>query len=545
MFNKQGLKLKRMASLVAVLSKYGFKDVLARLNSGIKTTESVGESEQAKASIYKRIRMVLEEMGPSFIKLGQAFSNREDLLPKELIRELQNLQDNVESADLDVAAILEESIGSGYKDHFQDIDTKPLASASIAQVYRATLKTGEKVALKIKRPHIDAVIEGDLLLMKDMANMLCTYFDFAQRINLEQAVSTFEKTLLSELNLVNERENLERLARNFKNTEGVFVPKVYPYLSNNAVLCMEFIDGAKVTDAAFLAENGLNPAILADKGLQIYLTQILEHGFFHADPHAGNIMVLADGRLAFIDLGAMGSIFQADQELLEDVVLNIMTKNVSKLIALLKKMAVQIPNEKKLHDDLADILTMVNTQNLEDLNVMLLINKFKDILFENRIIMPDYYILLVRGLALIEGVGRTLNPEMNIVKSIEPYVLKIIKRRLTPQYLLNKGISKLSDLNQDLTNVPTELRQIVQHLYEGKLSFQTESKEQQKTNVLIKSVGQDVVVAIVLGANMIATALVLAFNTPPKIGGLPVLGVLGLGFSGVLFVFLLVKMLRK
>lgn len=548
MLEKQSRKIKRMATLITILSKYGFKDVLARMNLKNGSAEnSNAESPAAQTSVYVRIRMVLEEMGPSFVKLGQAFSNREDMLPKELIQELQNLQDNVEVAHLDIETILEDNLGTDYKNQFRYIDKTPLASASIAQVYRATLTSGEEVVLKVKRPKIDDVIEDDLLLMKDLARILTAYFDFAENVNLEQAVHAFEKSLLNELSLIKERENIERLAINFKNNSDTYVPKVYPYLSNNEVLFMEFIDGAKITNKEFHTENNLSSHALADKGLQLYLNQILEHGFFHADPHAGNILVMPDGRIVFIDLGAMGSIYHADQELLEDLILNLITKNVSKLVAILKKMAIriEIKNEKKLHDDIAEILNMVNTSTLEDLKIYVLINKFKDILFENRIIMPDYFTLLVRGLALIESVGRTLNPEMNIIASVEPYVTKIVVKRISPQYLFNKGISKLGDLSQDVQNIPFEIRNILMLLNEGKLTVNSDIKDLQKTNSVIKSSSQDIVLAIILAANIIATALVLIADKEPKMGGMPILSILGFLFSIVLSILLFFKMMKK
>lgn len=498
-------------------------------------------------SVYTRIRKVLEELGPTFVKLGQALSNREDLLPKEMVRELQLLQDQVESLPLEVEGILEDNFGPSYKNLFQNIERQPLASASIAQIYRATLANGEEVVLKIKRPNIQYTIESDLLLMKDLARILTTYFEFAEQVNLEQAVSAFEKSLLTELSFVNERENIERFSHNFRGNGTVYVPKVYPSLSNNEVLCMEFIDGAKITDKTFHKTHHLNAPQLAQKGLEIYLTQLLEHGFFHADPHAGNILLLKDGRIVFIDMGAMGHIYQADQEILEDLILHLITQNVPKLVSLLKKMALQIEigDEKKLHDDIGNILKMVNTTSLEDLKITVLLNKFKDILFENRVMMPEYFTLLVRGLVLIESIGRTLNPEMNIMRSIEPYIERVIQKRLSPQYLLQKSVSKLSDLSQDIHNVPSEMRQILQRLHEGTLNVQIENKDLKKTNTLIKKSVFYIVLALILSANIIATALMIVANRGPFLWGMPALALSGFAFSMVLSVYLCLKMLRR
>lgn len=265
----------------------------------------------------------------------------------------------------------------------------------------------------------------------------------------------------------------------------------------------------------------------------------MEFGFFHADPHAGNILVLPNGSIVFIDMGAMATIFVADQELLEDIIINIITKNITKLIAILKKMAVklEIKDERKLHNDLSEILNMVNTSNLEDLNIFLLFNKFKDILLENKVIMPDYFTLLARGLMLIESVGRTLNPEMNIIKSVEPYVKKIIAKRLSPNYWLQKSMSKLSDFGQNIQNVPYELRNVLQQLNEGKLTFQAQTDDLKQTNYILKNGIKDLILTLLLIANMIITVQIsLAThqtNFTNKLGFMS--GFLTILFSGILF----------
>jgi ubiquinone biosynthesis protein len=543
--DKQQLKLKRAATLAAVLSKFGFQNVLSKM--GVKSQAGIPADATSDEALYARIRMSLEALGPTFVKLGQAFSNREDMLPKGLIRELQQLQDKVESSAWDLDAMLEYQFGAGYRQWFREIDPKPLAAASIAQVYRAVLSSGEQVVLKIKRPQIDDMIEGDLLIMKDLAQVLTSYFDFAERFNLLQAVNTFEKSLHKELSFVNERENMERFERNFKGNTAIYVPRIYPQLCNNDVLCMEYIEGAKPTNKAFFEQHQLNPSELARTGLELFLTQILEHGFFHADPHAGNILVLPDGKIVFIDMGAMGNIYKADQELLEDVILNILTKNAPKLVSALKKMAIraEISNEKQLHDEISEILYMVDRSNLESLNMALMFNKFKDILFENRVIMPDYFTLLARGLVLIESVGRTLDPDMNIMTAIEPYVQKIIKKRLSIPYLFNRGLSKLADIGHDIQDVPVEMRHVLQLLNEGELTVNTRSKDQAQTNAVIRSSATVIVLGLLLAAHIVATTLLIVVDKGPYWLGLPALALVSIVVSGVLTVVLLLKMVRK
>lgn len=545
MLQNQQLKLKRTGALIAVLSKYGFKDVLARMN--FKNSEQVTSEDVFTKSVSVRIRMAVEEMGPTFVKFGQAFAAREDLLPQELVQELQKLQDNVLLDHLDLENVLLENLGENYKDYFADITTEPLASASIAQVYSATLVSGERVVLKVKRPKIDEIIKGDLLLMKDLVSVLSKYFEFAENLNLEQAINMFEKSLLQELSFVNERENLDRFSKNFKDDDRTIVPKVYTNLSNDDVLCLQYIDGFKITDFASIEKYGLKPEELADQCLQLFLAQILEHGFFHADPHAGNIMVTPEGKIVFIDFGATGTIFPSDRAFLEDLIINIILKNVDQLVINLKKVALkfEIKDEKKLKDNIIEILDLVDSNSLKDLKISVLIEKFQSILFENKIIMPDYFILLFKGVTLIEGVGRHLNPEMDVLKSAQPYINKIMLQRLNPNYLIEKGFQKLTVLQNDLQNIPLEIRGILTQLTDGNLSFKTKSEDLKSTNLIIKQSIISLILAFIFCSNIIATALILNSNLEKVFLGMPFLAILGFILSGVLGLILILRLLKR
>ena len=545
MLQNSQLKLKRTAILISVLSKYGFKDILARMN--VHNKEQNVEDEVFNKSVSVRIRMALEEMGPTFVKFGQAFAGREDLLPSELIFELQKLQDNVVLENLDLKAVLAENLGENYHQHFLEISYIPLASASIAQVYTATLISGEKVVLKVKRPKIDKMIKGDLLLMKDLVNVLVNYFEFAENLNLEQGINTFEKSLLQELSFVNERENIERFAKNFKNDSRTIVPKVYPNLSNDDVLCLEFMEGFKITDFASIEKNNLEASKLADQCLELFLSQILEHGFFHADPHAGNILVSPEGKIIFIDFGATGTIFPSDREFLEDLIINLILKNVDQLVANLKKVALkfEIQDEKKLKDNILEILNLVDSNSIKDIKLELLIEKFQSILFENKIIMPDYFILLFKGITLIEGVGRLLNPEMDVIKSAQPYISKIMLQRLNPNYLIEKGFQKLTLLQNSLQNIPMEIRSVLSQLNEGNLTFKTKNEELKNTNIILKQSVINLILAFILGTNIIATALILTSSLKPIFLGMPLLAVFGFVFSAILGIILILRLLKR
>lgn len=549
MFDKQQRKLKRSAKLISVLSKYGFKDLLARMNVGNKQPEVSSDLEEiiSKGTVYERIRMALEELGPTFVKLGQTFSNREDLLPPEMIQELQKLQDKVDQIEMNVAEILENECNISASEHFSEIQSEPLATASIAQVYKALLTDGTQVILKIKKPDVQKIIEDDLLLIKDLEKLISSYSEIGEKLNLKQAISTFEKSLLEEVSLINEKENILQFRRNFKNSKETYVPKVYEEFSNNNILCMEFIDGIKVTDKAALLANSINPVHISEAGLRLFVSQILDYGFFHADPHAGNILVKKDGKVVFIDFGAIGKIPPNDKEILEDLIVSFVAKNPHKIVRYLKKMAVsyQIPDERRFEGDVEDILDFVHSTSLKEIDPHAVMNKMKDVLKDNRLYMPDYFYLLFKGIGLIEGVGRTINPDLDVVKSLHPYTKKIFAKKISPQNILKTGMEKMMTFTDNVDEIPKELRSVLQKLDENKFTVTSEIKNIEKTNQLIKSSVVNLILTMILGANIIATAIVFVSESGPKVGEMSLIAVLGFIFSVLLTIIILLRITRK
>lgn len=549
MFDKPQRKLKRSARLISVLSKYGFKDLLARMNGGNKQEEASGSSDEiiSKGTVYERIRLALEELGPTFVKLGQTFSNREDLLPPELIQELQKLQDKVETVDMNVEEALESEFNISVKDYFREIQKEPLATASIAQVYKGILLDGSPVILKLRKPNVQSVIEDDLLLIKDIEKLISAYSEIGEKLNLKQAISTFEKSLLEEVSLINEKNNIQQFRLNFKNNKETYVPKVYEEFSNNNILCMEFIDGIKVTDKSVLLANDIDPVKVSEAGLRLFVSQILDYGFFHADPHAGNILVKKDGKIVFIDFGAVGKIQPNDKEILENLIVSFVAKNSHKIVRSLKKMAIsyEIPDERRFENDVEDILNFVHSSSLQDINVQVIINKMKDILKDNRLYMPDYFYLLFKGISLIEGVGRSINPDLDIVKSLHPYTKKIFTKKISPKNLLKTGMDRMMNFTDNVDEIPKELRSVLQKLDENKFTVSSEIKNIEKTNQLIKSSVVNLILAMILGANIIATAIVFSSESGPRIGELSLVAVLGFIFSIFLVIILLLRVTRK
>lgn len=548
MFDKQQRKLKRTARLISIFSKYGFKDILARMNLTKNNQISADENETVFSnSVYERIRMALEELGPTFVKLGQAFSNREDLLPPELILELQKLQDKVEEVDLNLEEILTQEFNINPKEYFREIQQKPLATASIAQVYRAVLNDGSEVIFKVKKPNVQDNIQDDLLLLHDVVKVITSYSDFGARLNLKSAISTFEKSLLEEISLTNEKNNIQQFSFNFKKNKDTYIPKVYEEFCSNNILCMEFVDGFKITNKEALIENKIDPVKIAEVGLRLYVSQILDYGFFHADSHAGNILIKNDGKVVFIDFGAVGKIQPNQKEILEQLIVAFVSKNALKIVKNLKKMAVsyEIPDDRAFQNDVEEVLNFVHKSSLKNIDVSKLVQKMTDILKQNQINMPDYLYLLLKGIILIEGVGRAINPELDIVKSLQPFTEKLIFNKISPKKLVQSGSRKLMNLSENIEEIPTELRSILQKLDENKFTVTCEVKSIEKTHQLIKSSIVNLILSMVLCANIIATAILWNTESAYTIAGFSVLMIAGVIFSLLITIVLILRLLKK
>jgi ubiquinone biosynthesis protein len=528
MMENQKIKLKRTVSLVRILVKYGFKELLIR--SQFKALVASVEAEtaptttSAELTVYERIRMALEELGPTYVKFGQAFSSREDLLPAEMIRELRKLQDSVEPEAMDIMALITDELNILPEEFFEQIQTVPFASASISQVYKAKLKDGQDVILKIRRTGIREVVTADMLIMKDVAKLLTSYSDFFRQINLVEVLDAFEQSIFQELSFLNELANIERFSRNFKGIQSIYVSKVYPQLSNDTVLCMEFIDGVKITALNSLLEMGLDPETVARRGLDLYLKQILEHGFFHADPHPGNLLVLKNGQLSFIDFGSMGSITPVEKELLEDMISHFMSQDSRRLVATLKKMAIRfnIKDEAKLEKDIQHFFNLLDGASLQHIDVKEVLSRFSAILNENEILMPAHLYLLVRGIVLIEGIGRALIPDLNIIESLKPYIFQITMRRLSPENLKKNGLKLLHTLNDSLKTIPDDIQSVIGKLNNGELKVVQEIKDMPGIIQQFHSGIGRIVLAILIAGLLISSAVLVLADHAPFWNGIPV-----------------------
>ena len=538
-------KTKRVMKLSGVIAKYGFDELFKRgelekyIPKNVKRKYSDKIEEINSYTFYERIRMAIEEMGPVHIKFGQMLSNRKDILPEEFIIELQKLQDNVEVEKIDVRKKLDLELGIDVNDYFSEIEETPMASASIGQVFRAKLKTGEKVVIKIQRENIRPVVEADLGIMKNLAKTLEKYYDDLKRMNISEIVESFEKMLNEELSLNNELNNMLRFANNFKNDSRIHVPVVYKTLSNDRILTMEMIEGFKITDAENIIKIGIETKKVARTGLDLYLTQFLKHGFFHADPHPGNIFIKENGQIVFIDFGAMGRLYPNERELLINLIIYSLKKDVKKMIETIRELAVkfEVADERKFERELYGLIELVDENSLENIDVVTIFEKARKIFSNNQILLSEDIYLLVKGIGQIEGIGRHLDPTLNITKVMRPYMNKITKERMNPINIFKKGISKIETFSDNWLTLPTDMKILLEKIQNNELKHKHEIIGFDK----FQKTFERLILAIIISSLFVGSSILALANIPPKIFGISGLGLLGFFISGIMGINLFLK----
>lgn len=525
---------KRYREVLSILVKYGFADFVSHTyfrklvpknEKWVPTREGQSVFEFNR---WERLRLAFEELGTSYIKFGQIASNRPDVLPEDLIKEFEKFQDDVSpiSAE-DIKAMLETNYKQPLDELFAEINYKPIASASMAQVHRATLIDGSQVVLKVQRPNIIENIEADIYILHNLAEFIEKHFPETKSYQPIALVRMFERSILKELNFLTEANNIVRFKRNFAGNEFIYVPDVFPKLCTHYVLCMEYIEGFKVTNLALLEKYGFDRSQLALDGINLYFEQVFDHGFFHADPHPGNFFVLTNGKVCFIDFGMMGTIIEEDKILLGDLMLSLARRDSKGLIKVLQQFSDSgIDNLTDLKYDIVDFFEEYPDKSLDDIEPTEVMDGLNRMFFTYKIKVPQNLLLLLKALIMIEGVGLFLDPKYNIIKNMEPYVERLVARRYSPKKMMRTMFETYMDYSETFQAFPHDMREIMQKMKQGKLQFDIEMPSVDNFNNDFKIVSNRIAFAIVVAAMILGSALIIHSDMPPHVKGIPVLGVI-------------------
>ena len=541
--------LKRYREIVEILFKHGFGYLINELDLYqfvplSKRIKNLDHSAPHEASKPERLRKVLEDLGPTFIKLGQLLSTRPDLLPHEYIIELEKLQDQAPPISFEaVIEQLESELEAKYEDLFQEFSPEPLASASIGQVHKAILHDGTEVVIKVQRPGIEKKVNADLDIMTDLARMLEKRVFDDLFISPVEIMDKFSKLIKKELDYRNEARNSVKFKNNFAEDEEVKVADLYWEFITQKVLVMEYIEGVSINK---LAEN-VDRHQIADTIFNSFMKQILLDGCFHGDPHPGNIMITQHNKLGLIDFGLIGQISKQDREIAATLFMSLLEKEMELAVDELLKLGIVTEeiDKKALKRDLYNLVDDYYGATLEQVELGPLINRLFNLAFEYKIRLPFDFILLGKSLVTIEGLISKIDPQFNTVEAAKPFMSKLIQAKLNPKRLLKELFYGSRNLFSTLTDMPDGIQHILKLLKNGELSINLEHNGLNQLISKLDIITNRVSMALIVAALIIGSSLIMLSDKGPLFLDYPVVGLTGYLLAVVFGGWLVVSILKS
>lgn len=546
--------LNRYRQILAVLFKYGFGDLIETLKIeqyieiGLQMISRKRRERLEKLSRAERVRMALEELGPTYIKLGQVLSSRPDLVSLDFVAEFAKLQDKVPAVAYEaIEQTIEAELNRPMDILFEEFNPEPLASASIGQVHRARLHSGDEVAVKVQRPGIDHIVEVDLEIMLHLATLAERHVEELSFHQPVRIVEEFARSIEKEMDYTIEAASMERVSGQFLGDPSVYVPKVYRETSTRQVLTIEYIDGIKVSDIERLCEAGYDCPLITERGSEVLLKQIFTFGFFHADPHPGNLFVLPGNVICMLDFGMMGAVDRSTREIFVSLVDAIIRRDEPRTAQILMRLTDwdDEPNVTQLEKDVADFLAQHLFRPLKEIQLAKLLQHLLELATKHRMRMPPDIFLMLKALAQVEGVAIMLNPEFDMIQKATPFIKQIKMARLAPGRLADDVLKLVEQSYEFLTDFPKDLLELSRSLRQKKLSFNLILKDLDKMLATHDQISNRISFAIIIAALIIGSALIVISNMPPLFYGISVIGLAGFLTAGFLGIWLLVAIIKK
>lgn len=488
----------------------------------------------------RRLRVAMDELGGSFVKLGQLLSLRPDLIPDEYCEEFSRLQDEVTPFDFsEVRKIVEEELKHKIEEIFSHFDEKPVASASIGQVHIAKLLNGEKIVVKVQRPNIKDKMEADIDILNYLAELAERHLDSFRNYNFKEIVKEFERYTKNELDYLREGRNIDRFYKNFLDDKSVKTPRVYWDYTTKRVLMMSYIQGVEIDDKEGLEDINADVHIVANNLARSFLRQVFEFGFFHADPHPANIFVLSGNRIAFLDYGIVGSLDSVLKERLVNFLVALVHKNIPMVVQGFLDMGVLEERSKELESDICMIIEEYANATIEQVDVPHLFSELMFVATRHRFRLPVDFVLLAKASITAEGVGQGLDPDFNLSSCLKEYVDRITIRKLRPRNIVKSLMKSFEEFRYNMKVLPKQTSDILERLKRGELKVQFEHKDLRELEKELDRSSNRVSMGVVISALIIASAIVL------QISGGKWLAILGFGIALLLSMMLTISILKE
>ncbi|MBN2688345.1 MAG: AarF/ABC1/UbiB kinase family protein, partial [Deltaproteobacteria bacterium] len=542
-FSRTYRHINRYRQIITVLFRYGFGDIVNRLNVGqyievgMQMISKKRRDHVDNLTREERIRMALEELGPTFVKLGQILSTRPDLVPVSLIHELSKLQDEVQPFPVSQArAIMETELSMTVGDVFERFDAVPYAAASIGQVHRARLKTGEDVIVKVQRPDIEHTIEVDLEILLHLATLVERHIEDWEIYRPTRIVEEFARVIEKEIDYTVEASYAERFARQFIGNDTIFIPRIFREFSTRRILTMEYVTGIKASNVVMLDAEGYDRTIIAGRGADLLLQQVFTHGFFHADPHPGNIFILPGNIICYLDFGMMGSVDRQSREDIADMVYALVERDESGVVDSLLRIVdyEEEPDRRTLEADMANFMELYLYKSLKDIRIQTVLQQLLELITRYRLILPFDRFLMMKALSTMEGLGLMLDPDFDMTEKAAPFIRRLKLGRLSPKRIIGEFLATSGELLQLLKIIPGELRDILKQVKQGKVRIGFEHRGLERLIFEVDRSSNRIAFALVVSSLIVGSSLVITTQVGPLLFGFPVLGLLGFSMAGIL-----------
>jgi ubiquinone biosynthesis protein len=502
----------------------------------------------ARLSAAERMRLVLEELGPTFVKLGQLLSTRPDVIPMAFVHEFEKLQDDGPSFPFsEVTAQLIRELGGPVDAFFAEIDPEPLAAASIAQVHRARLTSGEDVVIKVRRPGIVELVESDISALMSLARLAERHIHGSEIYDPVAMVREFARTIRREMDFSREGHTIEKFRDNFAGTPWMYFPRVYWGHTARGVLTMEYVDGVKVTDRDRLEQRGLDGALIARRGADAFLEMVLTHGFFHGDVHPGNLLILPGNVICLLDYGIVGRLDEALKTFLTDTLYAIVNRDMDEMVSLLLfagDISDNLDNQG-LKRDLSSFIDGYYELPLKEIEVGRMLMEFIEIITLYSIrIQPDL-MLLIKSLVLVESMGRSLNPAFDMVEHLKPFIEKALRQKYSPRSVsrdMNKMLLAYLNLAR---NLPRDLKSFINRVNRNKFKIDLEHRGLDKFTADFDRSINRLSISLILAAMIIGSSIIMHTDKGPQLLGFPVLAFTGYIVAGLIGLWLVYAIIRS